>query len=206
MSAENTKSSKTKFSLFVIESRNFKDERENRLEGKILRDILRLSKQKVEYLYIRTRRELQVAMKRFHRSGRRYLHISCHGNSCAIGLSLEQLSFREFAGDIAPYMKNRRLFMSACAVVNKDLASLMLRQSGCYSVVGPRESIDFGDAALMWASFYHLMFRDPGSEAMKGGKIRWALRRARGAFGIEFNYFTSTRATGGFSQVNVDKR
>jgi hypothetical protein len=33
------------------------------------------------------------------------------------------------------------------------------------------------------------MFRDPALDAMKGGKIRWALRRTRYAFGIEFDYF-----------------
>jgi hypothetical protein len=45
----------------------------------------------------------------------------------------------------------------------------------------------------MWASFCHLMFRDPETDAMKGGKIRWALRRVRDAFAgdglrSEFSY------------------
>lgn len=200
------KSGKTKFSLYIIESLKFKDEKADRLEGKILRDILRLSGHKVEYLYIRTRREFQVAIQRFHRSKRRYLHISCHGNPSTIRLTLDRLSFDEFASDASPYLKNRRLFLSACAVVNENLAKLIIPSSGCHSVIGPQESIYFDDAVLMWASFYHLMFRDPAVDAMKGGKIRWALRRTRYAFGIEFDYFKKIDGSAGYSHVNIDQK
>lgn len=200
------RSGKTKFSLYIIESLKFPDEEQNRLEGKILRDILQLSGHTVEYLYIRTRRELQVAVERFHLSRRRYLHISCHGNPTTIRLTLDRLSFSEFASDVTPYLKNRRLFMSACAVVNKNLAKHVIPASGCHSVVGPRESIYFDDAVLMWASFYHLMFRDPEIDAMKGGKIRWALRRTRYAFGIEFDYFRRTESSAGYAHVDIDRK
>lgn len=198
--------SRTDFSLYIIESLKFEDEEENRLEGKILRDILRLSGHRVEYLYIRTRRELQVAVNRFHLSQRRYLHLSCHGNPSTIRLTLDGLSFDEFAADVAPYLKNRRLFLSACAVVNQSLARLVMPASGCHSIIGPRESINFDDAVLMWASFYHLMFRDPTVDAMKGGKIRWALRRTRYAFGIEFDYFRKVGGSSGYSHVNIDEK
>ena len=30
----------------------------------------------------------------------------------------------------------------------------------------------FDDSLLIWAAFYHLMFRDPKVGAMKGGKVR----------------------------------
>jgi hypothetical protein len=199
-------SSKTKFSLYIIESLKFPDEKQNRLEGKILRDILQLSGHKVEYLYIRTRRELQVAVRRFHLSRRRYLHISCHGDASTIRLTLDRLTFDEFASDVTPFLAGRRLFLSACAVVNENLARHIIPPSGCHSVIGPSDSIYFDDAVLMWASFYHLMFRDPGVDAMKGGKIRWALRRTRYAFGIEFDYFKKTDGSAGCSRVDINQK
>lgn len=197
---------KTKFSLYIVESLKFKDEAANRLEGKILRDILALSGHEVEYIYVRTRKELRAVGQRFQDSGRRYLHLSCHGNPTTVALTLDKLSFGEFAHDIAPHLNDRRLFISACAVVNSAFAKLMLPKSGCYSVVGPKKSISFGDAALMWASFYHLMFRDPEADAMKGGKIRWALRRAKKAFDIEFDYFRRIDAAPGYAHVDVDEK
>lgn len=201
----NKRGTKTKFSLSIIESLDFGDEQGKRLEGRILRDILRLSGHEVEYLYIRTRRELQVAIRRFYESRRRYLHISCHGNPKQIVLTLDFIPFAEFALDTLPYLRGRRLFMSACAVVNDDFAKVVIPESGCQSLIGPRKSICFDDAVLMWASFYHLMFRDPEIDRMKGGKIRWALRRIRYAFGIEFNYFRREDTKKGYSKVDIDK-
>lgn len=198
--------SRTRFSLYIIESLKFDDETENRLEGKILRDILRLSGHEVDYLYIRTRQELQVAAERFHQSKSRYLHISCHGNPTTIRLTLSRLSFERFAEDVVPHLDNRRLFMSACAVVNERLAKLVIPRSNCHSVIGPRKTVSFGDAALMWATFYHLMFRDPQADAMTGGKIRWALRRARRAFGVEFDYFRRTDSSIGYSRVDINEK
>lgn len=43
--------------------------------------------------------------------------------------------------------------------------------SGCYSILGPDQNIDFGDAAILWASFYHVMFK-ADSHAMKYKTIR----------------------------------
>jgi len=94
---------RTIFSLFIIESLRFADEEKLRFEGKVLTDILRMSRQiEVEYLYIRTRKELAVALKRFHDSNKRYLHISCHGNEVELGLTLDDVPFDEFADDLAP--------------------------------------------------------------------------------------------------------
>jgi hypothetical protein len=196
---------KTKFSLFIIESLRFDDEK-SRLEGRILHDIFRLSGHHVDYLYIRTRKELRVAIERFRESRRRYLHISCHGNAREIVLTLDRMPFKEFALDVVPHLGDRRLFMSACAVVNDHLAEAVIPRSGCNSLIGPRKNISFDDAVIMWASFYHLMFRDPESKQMKGGKIRWALRRIRRAFDIELDYFKPDRTAKGYSRVNIDEK
>ena len=92
-----TSRSGTVFSLFIIESLRFSDEEDSFFEGKLLTDILRMSRQiEVEYLYIRTRKELKIALKRFHNSNKRYLHISCHGNPDELGLTLDDVPFAEF--------------------------------------------------------------------------------------------------------------
>ena len=44
-------------------------------------------------------------------------------------------------------------------------------KSGCYSILGPDQDIYFSDAAVLWASFYHVMFR-ADSEAMKYKTIK----------------------------------
>ena len=50
----------------------------------------------------------------------------------------------------------------------------------------PRDSIRFSDAAVMWASFYHLMLRD--DDAMKAEKIRHTLNQLETLFGEKFLY------------------
>jgi hypothetical protein len=127
--------------LFIIESLNFENENDGHLEGGILRDILRLSSRGADYMYIRTSRELAVALEHFQDSGKRYLHLSCHGNDHTISLTLDHLSFTEFGNLVKPYVERRRLFVSACEVVNPGLAAAVLPDSDCYSLVGSRDKI-----------------------------------------------------------------
>ncbi|HXJ86099.1 MAG TPA: hypothetical protein VMS18_04735, partial [Candidatus Binatia bacterium] len=87
--------SKTKFSLYIVESLGFDDEARRR-EGRILRDILRLADHKVKYMYIRTKRELDEVLYQFQDSGSRYLHLSSHGNRANIELTLDRIPFPEF--------------------------------------------------------------------------------------------------------------
>ncbi len=95
--------------LFIIESLDFEDEKERR-EGRIIRQMLRLGNERVRYIYIRTAQELQFALGEFRRSNFRYLHISCHGDRNTVALTLDQLSFGDFAEEIRPYLRDRRLF------------------------------------------------------------------------------------------------
>jgi hypothetical protein len=190
--------------LFIIESLDRSDEESGR-EGVIIRQILKLSNSlPVEYIYIRTKSELTMALDEFKRSRFRYLHISCHGSKNSIELTLDSIPFGEFAPIIAPYLRSRRLFFSACSVVNRLMADSLMRQSRCYSIIGPCRDISFGDALLMWATFYHLAFRDEGELKLIGGKIRWALRRINYSFGQEFRYYRRTK--GGWEQEDIQKR
>lgn len=171
----------------------------------MFRRILRLSESlPVKYIYIRTEPELSMVLEEFKHSNYRYLHISCHGSKDSISLTLDQLPFEDFVPIIAPYLNARRLFFSACSVVNPLLADSLMKRSRCYSIIGPCRKINFDDALLMWALFYHLAFRDENESKLLGGKIRWALRRVKHSFGEEFHYYRKAR--GGWKQEDIEKR
>jgi hypothetical protein len=183
-----SKKTKTRAGIFIIESLDIDDELEGRYEGRILRDILILSGQKTEYWYIRTWKEMREKMfQRFYDSNLRYLHISCHGSKNSISFTLDTIDYETFGEEAKEYLEDRRLFFSACEVVNADLAKAVLPGSDCYSLVGPSHDIKFDDAVIMWATFYHLMLRD--SQAMKRDRIRTTLKTVKNTFGETFKLF-----------------
>jgi hypothetical protein len=157
--------------IFIIESLNFEDERAERFEGRIISQILALSGKKCEYCYIRTKRELKTLLEHFASSRYRYLHLSCHGNKQAMFTTLDPIPFSELGPLLKPHLRKRRLFVSACSATNTALAEAIMPDSGCYSILGPDQDIYFGDAAVLWASFYHVMF-SADSTAMKYKTIK----------------------------------
>jgi hypothetical protein len=157
--------------IFIIESLNFKDERAERFEGRVISQILALSGKKCKYCYIRTKRELKELLDQFASSSYRYLHLSCHGGRRAMATTLDPIPFSEFGPLIRPYLRKRRLFVSACSTTNRSLAEAVMPNSGCYSILGPDQDIYFDDAAVLWASFYHVMF-SADSAAMKYKTIK----------------------------------
>lgn len=178
---------KTRPGVFIIESLELKDEKKKRFEGKILRDMLILSGKEVEYWYVRTWKELtEEIFQRFYDSRLRYLHLSCHGSPTHVCLTLDNVPFQEFGEEIRHYLPNRRLFVSACHVVNKAFSSAVNPDEECYSIVGPRDDINFDDAVVIWASFYHIMLRN--SKVMKAQAIRSTLSRLEEVFGQKFLY------------------
>jgi hypothetical protein len=170
------KQSKTKAGIFIVESLDIEDELKGRFEGRILHGILVLSGKETEYWYVRTWKEMQEKMfQRFYDSNLRYLHISCHGSDDSISFTLDTIGFKTFGEEAKEYLENRRLFFSACEVVNKDLAHAVLPGSDCYSLVGPNHAINFDDVVIMWATFYHLMLSD--SKVMKRERLKEILTR-----------------------------
>ena len=157
--------------VFIIESLDFDDERNHRFEGRIISDILALSGKQCEYRYIRTKRELAEVLQQFSSSNYRYIHLSCHGGDNSVYTTLDRIPFRDFGHLIAPHIKKRRLFVSACSATNLQFADSVMPGSGCYSILGPDQDILFSDAAVLWASFYHVMFR-ADSTAMKYAVIK----------------------------------
>jgi hypothetical protein len=157
--------------VFIVESLDFDDERNRRFEGRIISDILALSGKQCKYYYIRTKRELGAILEEFSASHYRYLHLSCHGNKSAMGTTLDSIPFTDLGPLITPHLRKRRLFLSACSMANDALAQCIMPGSGCYSILGPDQPIGFNDAAVLWASFYHVMF-SADSDAMKYGTIK----------------------------------
>ena len=179
-------------SVFIIESLSFEDERQERREGHLLYEMLNLVGKSPEYRYIRTKRELVAMLGQFHDIGKRYLHISCHGNEEGLGLTLEGLSFAEF-GDIArPHLRDRRLFLSACSVARQELAQSIMSRAGCYSVTAPIHDINFSDAAIMWASYYHLVFKE-NRNSMNHTRVSGALQKASDTFATPIKHYRRSK-------------
>ena len=173
----------SKAEVFIIESLDFDDERKNRFEGRIISDILRLSGKQCAYYYIRTKQELTKILTKFSASDFRYLHLSCHGDHDSLHTTLDKISFQEFGPIIIPHIKRRRLFVSACFVTNSRFASIIMRGTDCVSILGPTKTIDFDDAAILWASFYHVMFK-ANSNAMKHRGVWATAQEVANTYGV----------------------
>lgn len=186
----------TRPQVFIIESLKLDDEKKDRFEGRVLKQILALGGKESAYYYIRTRRELEEMVTLFAKSGFRYLHISCHGNTTEMATTFDRISFPELGRILRPHLRGRRIFLSACEMTTKKLADeLLLHGSGCYSVIGPVEKVYFSDAALLWSSFYHLAFRT-NDAVMKRKWVLAHLRSTATLFGVRLNYFSTSKARG----------
>lgn len=192
--------------VFIIESLKFADERDDRFEGRLLSEILHLGGKESEYYYIRTRREMEEVMEIFEESDYRYLHLSCHGLEKSISTTLDTIALTDLSEIIGHYLRGKRLFMSTCLAANFRIARRLIPPFGVYSVVGPREEVDFHAAAIAWASFYHLMF-DENSESMKARAIKTNLQRISDTFRIPFNYFSRNRQLPkGYEKIEIGPR
>jgi hypothetical protein len=185
-------------SVFILESLTLDDERAERREGHLLYEMLHLADKPADYRYIRTKQELIAMLQQFDDSGKRYLHISCHGSDMGISLTLDDMPFAEFGKIVRPYLKDRRLFFSACSVATKELARSIMSREGCYSVIGPTNNVYFHDAAIMWAVFYHLVFK-ANRKAMNRDRVSAALQKVCNTFGTSVRYFSRTNTLPYFS-------
>ena len=185
--------------VFIIESLGLADERADRFEGSLLCKMLQLSGSEPEYMYLRTRRELETALELFSQSRYRYLHISCHGRKNGIDLTLDQLSFTELGKLMAPVIDRKRVFFSSCSVMNDKCAEALFSESGCRSLLGPSKVIEFDRAAIFWSSFYHLMLRDE-ARSMQRDHVQVATALLQRLFGVHMRYFVAS-SRHGFRQV-----
>jgi hypothetical protein len=191
--------------VFIIESLDFDDEDEKRFEGKLISEMLALSGKQCKYYYLRTRRELEEVLQLFSQSGYRYLHISCHGgeNKKTLHTTLDAIPFDDLEAILKPHLRERRLFLSACSVANNYLAKRLMSNSGCYSILGPRDDIQFNDAAILWASLYHVMF-SADETAMKHSILSIKAKEVANMFRVHLNYIRrDNKATSGYKLFRI---
>tara|TARA_R110000868_G_scaffold144361_1_gene363343 strand:- start:4069 stop:4671 length:603 start_codon:yes stop_codon:yes gene_type:complete len=176
--------------VFIIESLEFEDEKDDLFEGKFLSRILDLGGIETEYFYIRTKKELEEVLEIFKESNFRYLHFSCHGSEKSIETTLDSINFQLFSELVTPYLKFKRLFISACSVVNKNLAKEIFPFVKCYSLIGFDKEVYFSDAAITWASFYHIMLK---KDRMTYDDISPLLKKLSELYQIPINYFQASK-------------
>lgn len=190
--------------VFIIESLGFDDERDELYEGKILSNILELNGKNPIYYYIRTKREFEEVLDFFEDSRYRYLHLSCHGSKNSMETTLDSITFTELEEILKPCLSYRRLFLSACSMVNKSLAKSILADSKCHSIIGPYAPVRFSDSAIFWASFYHLMFAE-NDNSMVLKDIRSSIKKLTNLYEVPINYYSaSTKLKQGFSYRKIN--
>ena len=173
--------------VFIIESLELEDEKDQLFEGRILAETLRLSGRKPLYYYFRTKQELKALLVEFKKSRYWYLHLSCHGTDESISTTLDSVTFQELGELLNPYLERRRLFVSSCEVVNDKLAHELM-PSGCWSIIGPSIEVDFDAATVFWASFYYLLLVK-GAEGDERPNIRDILDSLEPLFELQIRYF-----------------
>lgn len=172
--------------VFIIESLTLEDEELSRFEGKILYDILKLSGKNPKYYYFRTKDELVLLAQLFRESDYRFLHISCHGTNTDIQTTLDNISYIEFSEIFEGLLRNRRLFISACAVGNELFSTVLFgRNKGMYSIAGPIENIEFSKAIGLWGAFYTKAF-SVNQGYVKNDVIKSAIQNLCNLFDIRF--------------------
>lgn len=147
-----------KYGVFIIESMDRKNEEEGNLPGLALRNILKLSGISNEYRYIKTKGHLKKVMYEFKKSDFFFLHIACHGDSNGLEFASDYLDFDTLGKIMGSYLKYRRLFLSACDAACPAFAEQFIPRHHCYSLIGSPDTIDYDKAAILWSSFYYLMY------------------------------------------------
>jgi len=179
--------------VFIIESLDPDDEGNGRFEGSSISHILRLHEKNPQYRYVRTRKQFRNALKEFADSRYRYLHISAHadeGGMCTT--NLDDIHYSDLAQLLKPCMADKRLFLSACAMVHEKMAAAIIPSTHCVSIVGPREVVRFSEAAVLWPAIYHLMF-SAKDNAMTHALLKKNLARVSELFGVELGYFSRSK-------------
>jgi hypothetical protein len=196
----------TKPDVFIIETLDPDDEGNGRFEGVFLSQMLRLHGKSPKYRYVRTRSEFAQAVKSFGASRYRYLHISSHGNPDGICTTNQDfIGNEDLAAMLKPHIDERRIFASACQVASESMAQSVIPESGCISVVGPTKEILFTEAAVVWASIYHLVLTED-AKRMTGEVLREKLMKVCELFNVQFAYYSrTTRRTCGYTQNLLDR-
>jgi hypothetical protein len=187
----------TKPETFILESLNEDDEANQRLDGKVLYEVLRLQGKKPIYYYFRTQTELVRFADIFRQSGYRYLHLSCHGNETHLQFTFGQTDYAMFASIFEKKLNNRRLFIAGCTLGNFEFAKALFgKNGGMYSVTAPTKKVFFSQTTSFWPAFYYMMHAWDTS-AMKKGRLHYVLTRLTQIFEMPMaHYFKNTDKQG----------
>lgn len=189
-----TEKARTAPEVFIIESLKFDEEQDYR-EGESIARSLKMSGKSPIYRYVRTAQELQHFVDEFEDSNYRYLHVSCHGSKTGVSTTLDDLSTQEFAQVVGPALEKKRLFLSTCQASTTEMASAVFSHSGCYSLAGPVNKINFDDSVILWTSFYHLMFK-ANEQAMKQAVIKQTMAKCAAVLGEKVAFYTPRKKLG----------
>jgi len=176
--------------VFILESLSLKDEREHRLEGRALADMLRLSGKNPKYHYFQDENELALLVKLFQVSKYRYLHLSCHGDANKIFTTHGEISDYNLARILKDSLRLKRVFFSACKVGNEAFSEIIAAQNkGMHSIVAPVQKIQFDHAASVWNALYVSLFTE-NEERMTHEAILKRLKALRQLFPVDFHFST----------------
>ena len=76
-------------------------------------------------------------------------------------------------------------------MVHADLARAVIPTSGVSSLVGPTENIRFTDAAVVWASVYHLVFSED-LDRITRKRLQQKLQKVCDLFEVKFAYYAKS--------------
>lgn len=189
LSLQKSEAPEPQYGVFIIESMDLENERKGKLDGLALKTILDLCDIPNDYYYIRTTFELEHVMEEFTASNFQFLHLACHGNEKEICLALEEVSYGDFEEIIGECMWHRRLFLSACRVARLSLAKRLIPKHHVLSVIGTPDDIAYDRAAIVWSTFYHLMYEN-NKVSMPQRELLPVLQQLSGLFRVSLNYFS----------------
>jgi hypothetical protein len=196
----------TKPEVFIVESLDLDDEENELHEGHILSKILAMSDKKCHYYYIRTKKELKHVLALFNESQYRYLHLSCHAGKERMSTTFDKIPFGALAKMLKGNIGHRRLFLSACWMARTELATAVLPETDFISIMGFDTKVYVPDAAVFWASFYHLMFT-ADSKRMNNDVLRSTTQALVNIHKLRLRYFAKDKALKtGFKPYTVEPK
>jgi hypothetical protein len=195
---------KTKAQTFILESLDIDDEKEERLDGKILYDVLRLQGKIPIYYYFRTQSELVNFAKIFRDSGYRYLHLSCHGNNKQLYFTFGPCDYQIFADIFKNKLNNRRLFIAGCSLGNIRFAQKVFdKNPKMYSITAPIKNVFFSQTASFWPAFYFMMHAYDSTK-MKTSRLSFVFTKLTEIFEMPLVHYHKNIETSKIDKIMFD--
>jgi hypothetical protein len=119
--------------------------------------------------------------------------------------TFDNLSYEELGEMLGPCLERRRDSFSACQTANTRCAKALLKDTGCFSLVGLAKKINIDDATAFWITFYHLMFK-VDNRVMKHRDVEYYVTELASLFKEPMSYFRRTAdAPDGFAKIATKK-